>query len=243
MPKINPSQYDCDNMEVGDVVVVRKVNLLYRLIRKFFLKDKYKIVVRDGWDEPIEYKTYYQEDCTLIYAFEAECVQQYENTVPCIISRDLNSKYSRYTILDVLYIGLYNIQLKYDGNKTLTIPISYIDNAIQKNKNILKASDDKRRIKEAIKYQKFKGSYFEKYVKDNDIKEWVAVYCATCGKPVNFEFSEDNIHINNCCECGSLKFPLSDIDYDEFALWYTNQIVNPATLKVYNKFWFKRSTD
>ena len=91
MPIMNPSQYDCDNMEIGDVVFIKPRSFLYRFIRNHFYKDKLKIKVRDGWNEPTKYKIYYQEDCTLMYAWDIACMKQYENCVPVIYSNRLNS--------------------------------------------------------------------------------------------------------------------------------------------------------
>ena len=54
-----PSQYQVNNMEQGDIIFVRKQKLLYRIFRKLFL-DKPKIKVRKSWDTENEYNIYYQ---------------------------------------------------------------------------------------------------------------------------------------------------------------------------------------
>ena len=100
--------------------------------------------------------------------------------------------------------------------------------------------DDSRKIKDAIRFQKYKGDYFKDYVSKNNISDWTPIYCSVCGKPVIFKFSEDSISIENECECESLKFPLKIITYDEFALWYANQVAVPSIIKRYDSFWFKR---
>ena len=235
-----PSQYDCDNMEIGDVVFVKPTGIIYNFIRKHFKKDLIKIKIRDGWEEPIVYKEYYQEDCTLIHSYELECVQKFENQVPCTYSKDVGSKIRKTSFLPLLQVGLYNIQLKLNRNLTITIPTSFIHKALEENQKLLKSYDDKRKVQDAIRFQKFKGNYFRDYVHKNDIVEWVPVYCSVCGKPVVFKFSDDIINIDNKCECNSLNFPLSEISYDEFALWYANQIVTPSIINRYNSFWFRR---
>ena len=236
--KTQPSQYDCDNMEVGDIVYVRKVNKIYNIYRKLFLKDLNKIKVRDGWTEPVKYQEYYQEDCTLMYQYELACIQKFDNEVPCMLSSDIGTKPLKTFILPLIQVGLYNIQIKVDNRHTYTFPTSYLKRAIEKNQDILNESEDNRKILDALKFQKYKGSYFKDYVIKNSIKEWTPIYCSVCGKSINFKFADD-ITVENNCDCGSLQFSLQKLSYDEFALWYTNQIVNPSVIKKYNSFWFK----
>lgn len=240
MPIIQPNQIQCDKMEAGDVIYVRKVNPIYRLVRDLFFRDKVKIRVRKNWNEPIEYVEYYQEDCTLVYGFEIKCVQKYDNEVPCMISKNVGSKAVSTQFIKSVQVGLYNIQLQLNRFITLTIPTVYIDNAIKKNQQILKNCEDTRKIAEAIKFVKYKGSYFKKFVRDNHIDEWIPMYCSVCGSPIRFKFYEDNILIDNCCNCGVTEFQLENISYDEFALWYSNQSVNSKIIRVYNKFWFNK---
>lgn len=235
-----PSQYDCDNMEMGDVVFVRQVGPLYKLIRKYFMKNLNKIRVRDGWEEPVKYNEYYQEDCTLLYAYEVACVQKFPNEVPCMHSRKIGSPATKTTLLPMVQVGLYNLQIEVDNTHAITIPTSYIHKAFEENQRILKSFDDNRKIQDAIRFQKFKGDYFKTYAIKHDIKEWTPVYCSVCGKPVIFKFNSDSINIENNCECKSLNFPLSKISYDEFALWYSNQIITPSIINRYNSFWFRR---
>ena len=239
MPIVQPSQYDCDNMESGDIVFVRTVSPLYKFMRKWFYKNKTKIRVRQDWSDTPKYEEFYQEDCILIYAYEVACVQKYDDVV-CNISKSINAKVSKTIKLDLLQIGLYNTQIVLNKNTTLTLPTFYFRQAIEKNAETLKTFDDTRKVKEAIKFQKYKGDYFKKYVKDKGIEVWDALYCATCGEKVEFKFKEDNIDIINYCKCGVLKFPLNNITYDEFSLWYANQAVaHPEIAKYYKQFWFK----
>ena len=111
MPIINPSQYDCNSMEKGDIVVLKSRSFIYKFIRKHFYKDKLKIRVRDGWTLPVRYKEYYQEDCVLMYAWDIACIKKYEDCVPYSISDSPSQLSSRVKMLKSLNIGLYNIQL------------------------------------------------------------------------------------------------------------------------------------
>lgn len=240
MPIIQPSQYDCDNMQTGDIVFVKTVGTMYKYFRKWFLKDKVKIKVRHDWSDDSKYDEYYQEDCVLIYAYEVACIQKYDD-VPCNISRSLNAGVSKTIKLDLLQIGLYNVQIVLDKHTTLTLPTHYFQQAIDKNIEIMKNVEDSRKIQEAIKFQKYKGEYFKKYVIDNNIDTWNALYCAICGNKIEFKFNQDGIQINNCCSCGTTKFPLDNITYDEFSLWYANQVItHPEVDNYYGKFWFKK---
>lgn len=236
-----PSQYDCDNMQVGDKIFVKDVSPIYKFIRKYFLKDKPVIRVRSIWgkEDNDTYVTCYQEDCTLLYAFEVACVQVLENQVPCVITSSNKVLPEKVVMLPEVMIGLYNIVISMENQK-LTIPTSFIQHAIDKNQDILNAYDDTRKIQEAIKYQKFKGDYFKKYAKEHNIQTWQPIYCSICGKPLVFNFNSDNIEITNQCDCGALNFKLTNITYDEFALWYTNQIISKPIIDRYNSVWFKK---
>ena len=224
----------------GDVIYVRKVGWLYSLLRKYFMQDKLKIRVRRNWQEPIIYDEYYQEDCTLIYRYEVACVQKL-NDVPICISKNINSSKYRNLIVPLIQVSLYNVQIVLDKTHTLTIPTSYFSKALEDNSNTLKLIEDRRKFEDAVKFQKYKGSYFKKQVDNLGIKSWKPVYCSICGKPVEFEFLEDKVVIHNNCECKTMNFPLTEISYDEFSLWYTNQVVAHKSVEEYYKnVWFKK---
>ena len=57
-----PSQYQCNNMEQGDLIYVKQRNILYRLYRSIFQSNKTILKVRKDWTEPAKYSYYYQED-------------------------------------------------------------------------------------------------------------------------------------------------------------------------------------
>lgn len=234
-----PSQYQIDKMEQGDIVFVSKPSAIYRLYRKFFL-NKPKIRVRKFWSENCdEYNVYYQEDCTLLFYYETACVQTFKNEVPCLIGVEGGKSNLKQTILKSLQIGLYNVVLNFNSGVTLTIPVEYFDRGIENNKTKLKQIDDQRVIADLLKFQRFKGNYFKGVVEDNNIKEWTPAYCSVCGKPVIFHFEGDKVIIDNQCTCGELKLEKDEFTYDELSIWYYNQ-TNPTIKKLYEKFWFKR---
>lgn len=238
MPIVNPSQYECDKMEQGDVIFVKDRGIFFKWYRKHFRKDAIKIKVRKDWIEPAKYVTYYQEDCTLMFSYEIQCIQSFENEVPCMVSLSPGSKGFKTERLKNLQIGLYNIQITFNNDITLTIPTNFFDIGIRNNQNRLKNIEDKRIIQQALKFQKYKAHHFKKAVEEKDIKEWVPSYCSICGSPVIFKFEEDKVVIDNKCTCKTLNLLMSEMTYDELAMWFANQI-NPVVIKEYEKFWFK----
>ena len=80
-----PSQFDCNNMSEGDLIVVRKRPYWYRWYREHFLHNKIKIKVRQDWSPNTKYNLYYQEDCTLLTIYDIKCLQVLSNEVPYIL--------------------------------------------------------------------------------------------------------------------------------------------------------------
>ena len=238
MPIISPSQYECDNMEQGDVVFVRSRSSLYKWYRKYFKTDAIKIKVRKDWTEPASYVTYYQEDCTLMFSYEIQCIQSFENEVPCMISLSPGDKGLKTFRLKNLQIGLYNTQITFNNDITFTIPTNYFDIGIRNNQLKLKSIEDRRIIQQALKFRKYKAYHFQKAIDEKQIKEWIPSYCSVCGKPVIFNFDEEKVVIDNKCECNTLNLLMNEMSYDELAIWFANQI-NPAVIDRYEKFWFK----
>ena len=236
-----PSQFECDKMEKGDVVYVQKVGTLYNWYRKLFKKNAPKIKVRRNWEEPIVYDEYYQEDCILIYAYEVACEKIYNKEVICEYTHH-SKLFNRKEVIALpkLQIGLYNMTVTLPNLDSLTIPISVVSNAINTNSRTLKAFDDNRKVQEAIKFEKYKGSYFKKYVEDNNIDSWVFLHCAYCGKPSRFIFKDDCVMVENDCDCDNLHINFNKLSYDEFALWYASNVNLPKVIKKYNEFWFKK---
>ena len=239
VPIPQPSQLQCDKMEPGDIVFVKNKSRLYKLIRNLFFKNKPKIRVRDGWGEPTRYNEFYQEDCVLLYSYETQCIQSFDNEISCIVALKDGSPISKVITLKNVQVGLYNLQLNFGKYFAVTIPISEIDSAIQKNKLKLNSIQDARKIKELLKFQRYKGTYFKNYVERNAITNWTPTYCSICGKSVDFTFESECVIVKNNCDCGCLKLNMEKLSYDELSIWYYNQI-NPAVKKVYDDFWFKR---
>ena len=233
----NPSQFDCDNMTRGDIIFVRKRSFFYKLKRKLMNDNKIILKVRKNWSDNPEYTYYYQEDCTLIFEYEMKCTQKLEHKVPCIICYGERVKPIKTTVLKKVEVSLYNIQLQFKNGITLMIPLDEINNSIKKNENILKNTEDTRRVEQSVKFLRYKGKYFKDYVKVNNIETWNPQYCSICGKPVKFTFKEDVIIIENYCECGNMSMNLKTMSYDQLAIWYAAQLNN--TKKYYTEFWFK----
>lgn len=234
-----PSQYQVDNMQQGDIVYVKQRQLLYRLYRKLFT-NKPKIKVKKYFAENCdEYNTYYQEDCTLLYYYEMACIQQYDNEVPAMVSINGGKTNVSVQVLKSLQIGLYNAILSFNNGVTITVPMDYFNDASRKNNATMKQINDKRVVEELLKFQRYKGSYFQKYVQDNKLKKWKVAYCSVCGKPVEFNFKKDKVVVDNKCVCGELKLDKMEYTYDELSIWYYNQ-TNPNVKKIYDEFWFKK---
>lgn len=234
MPISQPSQAQCDNMKPGDTIIVSSRSILYKLYRKLFKKDLLKINAVSNWKYPHLKNSFYQEDCTLVYAWEMKCVQQYKDEVPYIY--DSLFKRKQYNFKKIL-IGLDNIQFVLHDGDSITFPTSYIANAIDKNRLIVKNNFKQQQIEELLKFQKYKGDTFKKIVAKRNIDKWSAMYCSACGKSVDFEFNDDDIKVHNNCICKGLKLGYDSITYDEFAVWYTTQ-TNSSIQKYYKQFWF-----
>ena len=239
MPIKNPSQYECDQIKDGDVIFVRQRSRLYKFIRDKYLKDKVKLKIKDVSGETQEYKSYYQEDCTLYYAWDLACIKTYKDCVPVLLSRNPGKFPYKTAILDSLNIGLLNVQLIFKSGKTLTIPVNWFDQGIKYNENIMKNIKDDRMVKSLIKFSPIKGNTFINIIKEENIEKWVPSYCTLCGKPVIFNFTEDKVVIDNKCSCGFNKLNMLELTYDEFALWYLSQ-TNEYIKDKYKKFWFER---
>lgn len=237
MSKINPSQYDCDIMEPGDVIFVKNRSYFYKLYRKLFNPDKIKIRVKkfisDNCDE---YVTYYQEDCVLIYNFETKCVQNYDNRVPYVVYSSKDNKLLSSGIIKNLTVGLDNCSMQIN-NYIIKFPHNLIHTGIETNMKVFKSLEDTRVVQQQIKFLKYKGETFYKIYKDKNLTEWNVSYCNICGNPITFEFKEDGVIISNNCSCGNTTINMNKLTWDELALWYASQ-VNPFVKKLNDKFWF-----
>ena len=231
-----PNQYQCDNMEQGDIIFVKKRNPIYKLYRKLFMNNKPKINVIKDWTKPDEKVQYYQEDCILIYLYELKCVQSLNDEVPIVIF--INNKPVTSLKIHNMEVSLYNLKITFKNGLSFVIPIDYIKNCLNKNDVQLKNLNNYRIVEQNLKFIRYKGDYFKKYVTNNNIQSWIPYYCSVCGKPVVFTFGEDVIDINNRCECKNLQSSMKHMTYDEFSIWYASE-TNNNTKSYYNKFWFK----
>lgn len=237
MPIYQPSQYQCDKMERGDIVVVHNRSILYKFIRKYFKKDLPKIKVRKSWDNELDYNIYYQEDCVLLYEYEVKCIQIYDKEVPYMLSLAENDAglYTKY--LNKLKIGLQNVQITLASDVTITIPTSYFKQGIEANERIFNSLEDRDKILKNIKFKRYNGDYFYRYVKQNNITEFEASYCPVCGNPVIFRFLEDVIIVDNDCNCGNTVTNMSQMSYEDLSMWYAS-VLNDSAIKRNTLFWF-----
>lgn len=233
-----PNQYQCNQMEKGDIIFVKHRSFIYKLIRELLYSNKPKLTVRKDWNEPPSYVTYYQEDCVLMYSYELQCIQSIKNDIIGVLGYGKQNKIVSSFKIKRVDVSLYNIQLVFKSGFVLTIPLDKITNAMKQNELNLKLIEDNRKIQTNLKYIRYKGSYFKNYVEQNNIKHWKAQYCTVCGKPITFRFKKDEILINNGCTCGNLSLNIQKMTYDEFAIWYASQ-VNSVIEKHYREFWFK----
>lgn len=238
MPKINPSQYDCNNMKPGDIIYVIPRNLIYKIYRYLFKKDSIQILVRKDWiKEKPDYEQYYQEDCILFYNYENKCVQTNKN-----ISYKYNKQVNKpaiYKKLDKLVITLYELQLFFESGEVISIHLDVINNSINKNNQLLKQLDRNEIIERNIHFQKYKGDTFKNLVIQNNIKTWEFNYCFLCGKPLIFHFDESKIYLENKCNCGNTSVNIKEMTYDDFAIWFCSQ-TDSNILKIYKNFWFNK---
>lgn len=238
MPIVQPSQHECNKMEPGDIIFVTHRNFLYKMYRKYFKQGLTKLKIKENWNEPIKYIEYYQEDCTLIFNYEINCIQSLDNQISYIISLGPKRKGFKVGCFKSVLVGLTNIQLIFDNNITITLPTYPIKQAISLNDYKLNKIIDSRKIQQAIKFRRYKGDYFKKYAKQHNIEHYNAQYCSICGKPLIFHFLEDTIHLENTCVCGYNKTDLKEMSYDEMSLWYYG-FNNQYAENYVKTFWFK----
>ena len=174
-----------------------------------------------------------------MYSFELQCVQTMKDEVPCIVAYGKTNKVISAFNIHKLEVSLYNLQITFKNKLSFIIPLDRIKSALNKNEIKLKSIDTKKAMMDNLKFIRYKGNYFKKYVVDNDIHTWVPQYCMLCGEPITFTFKEDVIEISGSCKCGNLTYSINKMNYDEFAIWYASQTDN-LIKSYYDKFWFKK---
>ena len=120
-------------------------------------------------------------------------------------------------------VNLYNLQLVFPDDTSITIPLDKIKQGIKDTEHLLKEIDRKELIDTQIKFMRYKGDYFQKLVKENNIKQIHVMYCSICGKSLIFKFKKDKIDVINNCNCGNMTIDYKSMNYNEFAIWYASQ--------------------
>lgn len=234
MPIIRPSQYECDNANKGDMVVIKPRPFLYKWYRKNFQKDKVILNIRKSWDSDERIKAY-QEDCTLLFNWEILSRCEFNNEVPYNIG--INNKYFKKRMtLKSLQFGCENICIILDSGLSILIPTENFKRGIQKVDSTIKNIDINRQVQESLKFSRYKGDFFKKQQQKLDIKEWNISYCSVCGNPVKIKFDKESPYVENTCSCGNMFIENESITWDMVAYWYNSQVIKPAINK--NKeFW------
>lgn len=229
-----PSQYECDNMQNGDIVMVQRRPFLYKWFRDTFQKDKIKIKIRPVLtsDDRIEV---YQEDCTLVFSWEINGKSEYNDEVPYYIG--YNGRFSKkINKLPTLQVGSENTYIMLQNKLSILIPTTYLRDAINKMDNVRNNIDVERQMQQAIKFSRYKGDFFKKRCKELNLSEWVLTYCSICGNSVKIKFDNDKLHIVNTCDCGNTQILEEDITWDTVAYLFNSQ-VQPLIAKKYKEFW------
>ena len=230
----SPSQYECDNAEKGDMIIVKYRNPIYKWYRKNFLKNKVIINVRKDWNSDIKIKQY-QEDCVLIYSWELQSKVSYDNEVPYFLGyNDLFIKHTKN--LKMMHIGLENVSITLSGGMSILIPTKYFRDGLNKIDSIIQSTNEQRLIREQLKFARYKGSFFEKRQKELGVNEWILTYCSVCGNPIKIEFNGNTPHISNTCTCNNMVIKEEDITWDMVAYWYNRQ-TSDIIKSQYKEFW------
>lgn len=220
---VQPEQYEINKMEKGDLIYVIKRPLWYKILRKYLLTNKEQIHVKTDLDNiNSEHKTYYKEDCILIYKYELICSKTFNNQPDYFLSKTLKSTPIKQT-LKSMTINLYNLQLVFKDDTSITIPLDKIKQGIKETEQLLKEINRQDLIDTQIKFLRYKGDYFNKLVHTRNIKQLNIMYCSLCGKSLIFKFRKNCVDVINKCTCGNMNIDYKTMSYDEFAIWYASQ--------------------
>ena len=108
-----PSQYDCDNMDKDDMIMIKSKNVLYKWYRKNFMKDKIILKLNPNQNN-LEVNEAYQEDCTLFTGAEINCIKEYKQEIPCLLSETFfGQEFLTSDPIKYMQIGLNNIVIKF----------------------------------------------------------------------------------------------------------------------------------
>lgn len=230
----NPSQYECDNAQPGDLFFIKHRGIIYRWYRDKFLKDKIKVYINENWNTDKKIPVY-QEDCTLIFKWELQGRSEFENEVPYYIG--FNNKYISYgKRLKRLQFGSENVSIILKGGFSILIPIEFIRNGLLKLDNTRQYIDRERQVHTALRFARYKGDFFKKRCAELNLSEWDISYCTLCGKPLKFKFDKEEPYMENQCTCGNMILKDEPINWDTVAYWFNSQTHQPFIDK-YKEFW------
>lgn len=240
--KNKPTQYEINNLNDKDMVVIIQRSFVYQLLRKLFNTNpdyvtinSYVINGRYYQNKP---QQFYAEDCLIVYDYEIMCQHEYNKDVYYTIAKHTMSGGKQYKARK-FWVTLYNINIELEDGMIMTIPVQPVELCISKNKQKLQEINKDKLIEQNLKFIKYKGETFRNIVKERKIRQWSCSYCSVCGKPVQFVFHKDVINIINKCECSNTKLDLTEMTYDEFAIWYAGQ-TDKIIRKQLDKFWFNK---
>lgn len=240
--KNKPTQYELNNLNEHDMVVIIQRTFLYQLLRKLFNSNPDFVTVNsyviNGKYIQNKPQQFYAEDCLIVYDYEVICQHEYKQDVYYNLSKYPMAVGKRYKARK-LSVSLYNINMEFEDGMIITIPLQPIELCIAKNKQKLQEMNKDKLIEQNLKFMRYKGETFRDIVKERKIRQWTCSYCSICGKPVQFIFHKDVINIINKCECSNTKLDLTEMTYDEFAIWYAGQTDNIIKKRL-DKFWFNK---
>lgn len=219
---VQPEQYEINKMTKGDLIYVINRPMWYKLLRKYILTNKEQVKVKTNWDTDNSYNLYYKEDCILIYNYELKCSETFNNQPDYYITKSEKSTPVKNT-LKSMTVNLYNLQLVFKNDTSITIPLDKIKQGIRDTEQLLKEINRQEIVESQIKFMRYKGDYFKQLIYSNNIKHLNIMYCSICGKSTVFNFKKDHIDVINKCECGNTTIDLTRLTYDEFAVWYASQ--------------------
>lgn len=230
----NPSQYECDNTQRGDLIIVRPRHALYKWYRSRFQKDKIKLKIRKNWDtdEKIEV---YQEDCTLIFSWEVLGKSEYLNEIPYFIG--FNNRYiQKGNMLQRMQFGSENVSIVLKNGFSILIPTSSFREGLEKLDNARRGIDENRQVQEALRFARYKGDFFKNRCNELNLSEWSITYCNVCGNPIKIKFDKEEPYVVNTCKCGNMQVASEPITWDVVAFWFNRQTQKPV-IDRYKEFW------
>lgn len=230
-----PSQYDCNNMDKDDMIMIKPKNSLYKWYRRNFLKNKIILKLNPNQNN-LKVNEAYQEDCTLFTGAEINCIREYKQEIPCMLSETFfGQEFLTYDPIKYMQVGLNNTVIKF-SDRTYIVPTETLRTNIANVYNAHNQYMYRKDLEKNLKYTKFTGAYIKDKVEKENIKEWTSSYCEVCGNPIIFKFNEDNVQLENNCTCGNIITENNKLTYNDFAFWYHSQM-HKNIKKKFEDFW------